>query len=88
MEWSHFVDKERYSKELKELARSNKTLNKPKKPLTPYMLFVREVSRLSYFEQKRTNELHLDKAESREGQPWYCLPWYHERGWSYMVKHF
>jgi hypothetical protein len=38
------IDKERYSKELKELARSNKTLNKPKKPLTPYMLFVREVS--------------------------------------------
>jgi hypothetical protein len=37
------LDKERYSRELNELTRSNKILNKPKKPLTPYMLFVREV---------------------------------------------
>jgi hypothetical protein len=40
-----FVDKERYTKELRELTKSNKTLDKPKKPLTPYMLFVREVSK-------------------------------------------
>ena len=39
-----FLDKERYIKELRELTKSNKTLEKPKKPLTPYMLFVREVS--------------------------------------------
>jgi len=39
------LDKERYIKELRELTKSNKTLEKPKKPLTPYMLFVREVSK-------------------------------------------
>lgn len=61
------LDKERYGKELKELARSNKTLNKPKKPLTPYMLFVREVSRLSYFCKMISKYLHLDKAESGQG---------------------
>lgn len=49
MEWSFYVDKERYTKELKELTRSNKTLTKPKKPLTPYMLFVREVSNYTLF---------------------------------------
>ena len=37
------VDKERYLKELREITRCNKTLERPKKPLTPYMLFVREV---------------------------------------------
>lgn len=36
-------DKERYVNELRELTKCNKTLDKPKKPLTPYMLFVREV---------------------------------------------
>jgi len=41
---THFyLDKERYLRELKELTKSNKTVNKPKKPLTPYMIFVREV---------------------------------------------
>ncbi len=39
------LDKERYLKDLKDLTRSNKTVTKPKKPLTPYMLFVREVRR-------------------------------------------
>jgi hypothetical protein len=43
------LDKERYIKELRELTKSNKTLEKPKKPLTPYMLFVREVSREIHF---------------------------------------
>jgi len=38
------LDKERYASELKDLTHSNKSLNKPKKPLTPYMLFVREVN--------------------------------------------
>lgn len=38
------IDKERYSKELKELTLCNKSIPRPKKPLTPYMLFVREVS--------------------------------------------
>ena len=38
------LDKERYAIELRELTRCNKTLDKPKKPLTPYMLFVRDVS--------------------------------------------
>lgn len=37
------LDKERYGKELKDLTCSNQIVNKPKKPLTPYMLFVREV---------------------------------------------
>jgi hypothetical protein len=50
------LDKERYIKELKELTRSNKTLNKPKKPLTPYMLFVREVSPQSYFSSSRFDD--------------------------------
>lgn len=39
-----YIDKERYIKELRDLTKCNKTLDKPKKPLTPYMLFVREVS--------------------------------------------
>ena len=39
-----FLDKERYLNELKDLTRCNKALDRPKKPLTPYMLFVREVS--------------------------------------------
>jgi len=39
-----FLEKERYAKELIELTKGSKTLTKPKKPLTPYMLFVREVS--------------------------------------------
>ena len=38
------LDKERYASELQKLTKSSKTLNKPKKPLTPYMIFVREVS--------------------------------------------
>lgn len=38
-----YLDKERYLNELKILTKSNKLLDKPKKPLTPYMLFVREV---------------------------------------------
>lgn len=37
------IDKERYFSELRDLTRCNKTIDKPKKPLTPYMLFVREV---------------------------------------------
>lgn len=37
------LDKERYGKELKDLTCSNQIVTKPKKPLTPYMLFVREV---------------------------------------------
>jgi hypothetical protein len=41
---SLLLDKERYLNELKELTKCNKTLDRPKKPLTPYMLFVRAVS--------------------------------------------
>lgn len=36
------LDKERYLTELKELMRSNHAIDRPKKPLTPYMLFVRD----------------------------------------------
>ena len=38
------VDKERYEKELKNLAKHSKTLHKPKKCLSAYMIFVKEVS--------------------------------------------
>ena len=38
-----YIDKERYLQELKALTKCDKNLEKPKKPLTPYMLFVREV---------------------------------------------
>lgn len=41
---SLLLDKERYLNELKELTKCNKALDRPKKPLTPYMLFVRAVS--------------------------------------------
>ena len=36
-------DKEQYLNELKDLTRCNKVVERPKKPLTPYMLFVRAV---------------------------------------------
>ncbi len=44
---SHLIplkDKERYLNELKELTKSAHAIDRPKKPLTPYMLFVRAVS--------------------------------------------
>ncbi|TNV84007.1 hypothetical protein FGO68_gene15865 [Halteria grandinella] len=36
------MDKERYLNELKDLTKCGKMLDRPKKPLTPYMLFVRD----------------------------------------------
>ena len=81
------LDKERYLKELKELTRSNKTLNKPKKPLTPYMLFVREVSHLTYFLCKSINGLQIDKTESGKRQSRHSFLRYNEGGWSHLVEH-
>lgn len=40
------IDKERYLSELKDLTRSNQAIDRPKKPLTPYMLFVRDVNQI------------------------------------------
>ena len=39
-----FLDKERYATELQNLVGDKSLSRKPKKPLTPYMFFVREVS--------------------------------------------
>ena len=42
-----YSDKERYLNELRDLTKCNKVVERPKKPLTPYMLFVRAVSSFS-----------------------------------------
>ena len=54
------IDKERYLNELKELTRSNQAIDRPKKPLTPYMLFVRAVRLI--FELK----IRIDSTQSCE----------------------
>ena len=41
------VDKERYDKELKQLEGQSESIKKPKKCLSAYMIFVKEVSALS-----------------------------------------
>ena len=37
-----FLDKERYERELKQLESQSKTIKKPKKCLSAYMIFVKE----------------------------------------------
>jgi len=49
--------------ELKTLTKSNKILDKPKKPLTPYMLFVREVRNLLQPDV-------LNNSDYRQDQKW------------------
>lgn len=63
-----FVDKERYLTELRDLTKCNKTLDRPKKPLTPYMLFVRDVSNSS-----RIPNIEFDLFSNRRGPKWCAI---------------
>ncbi len=58
-----FADKDRYERELRRLGEHNSDLKRPKKCLSAYMIFVKEVSRFS------GSPLSEDKALDRGGQP-------------------
>ena len=77
-----FVDKERYDQELRNLERSSKNLHKPKKCLSAYMIFVKEVREFAGFWLK----LILDKTEDRQREPRYGRVNRHEARWQQVAK--
>ena len=54
------IDKERYEREVQNLTMSDQKVSRPKKPMTPYMIFVREV-RIKF---RRDHNFFIDKTKS------------------------
>lgn len=65
------IDKERYEKELKELTKGVKADSKPGKPLTPYMIFVRETRPKVVDSYPGIPALDVMKEV---GRLWQCIP--------------